>query len=65
MNHSTPRLFKTNSTSTCTYPQTIVFFLFSRGVQMGSTFCTVLAQDILKSPFNFTHEPSLNYRKHN
>ena len=31
----------------------------------GSTFCTVPAQDLLQSPFNFTHEPSLNYRKHN
>ena len=29
------------------------------------TFCAVPAQDVLNSPFNSTHEPSLNYRKHN
>ena len=31
----------------------------------GSTFCTVPSQDLLKSPLISTHEPSLNYRKHN
>ena len=37
------------------------------GLVWGSTFCTVLAQDVLKSPVNCysTHEPSFNYRKHN
>ena len=35
------------------------------GVQFGgSKFFTVFAQDLLKFPFNSTHEPSLNYRQH-
>ena len=36
-----------------------------RGPVWGSTFCTVPAQDVLKSPVNSMHEPSINYRKHN
>ena len=35
------------------------------GLVWGSTFFIVPTQDLLKSPFNSTHEPSLNYRKHN
>ena len=43
---------------------TVKTYLLSSGVQLGvqfevSTFCTVLAQDLLKSPFNSTHELSL------
>ena len=50
MNHSTRCLLKPRC-----YPQTIVFFLFSsvskRGSSFGGpTFCTVRAQDLLKSP---------------
>ena len=37
----------------------------SWGPVWGSTFCIVPAQDLLKSPFNSTHKPSLNYRKRN
>ena len=47
----------------------IVFFHPSRrsswGSSLGSTFCTVPVQDVLKCPFYSTHELSLNYRLHN
>ena len=48
----------------------LLFALFSQvvqlGVQFGGTrFVPSLLEDLLKSPFNSTHKPSLNYRKHN